>query len=280
MESIVSYRNFRDYILDFFNEQKKLGLLTWQSFAERAGFAASSHLKLVCQGKVNLSNEGIEKAANSMNLVGFEKDYFKGLVRFNQAKLTSEKLKAFADMTEIAERYKVKILDEDQFNFFSNWQNAVIREIAPHAPANTKSSNIARQVLPEITAAEAGKALRYLVKTGMLEKLEDGTYRQTDKALSTGDPELASLAIRSFHKKMAEFGLDAIDNIPVTERNLTETVVGITRENYEQIVEEIKIFRKKILAIATQGEDMERVYCLHTNLFPLSHKICERKKDK
>lgn len=280
MESIVSYRNYRNYILDFFNEQKRLGLLTWQSFAEKAGFTASSHLKLVCQGKANLSVDGIEKTANSMNLVGYEKDYFKGLVRFNQAKLTSEKLKAFADMTEIAERNKIKIIAEDQFNFFSNWQNAVVREIAPHSPANTKTSNIARQVLPEITAAEAGKALRFLVKAGMLEKLEDGTYRQTDKILSTGDPELVSLAVRSFHKKMAEFGLEAIDNVPVTDRNLTETVVGITREHYERIVEEIKIFRKRILAIATEGDDMERVYCLHTNLFPLSHKICERKKGK
>lgn len=91
MNSITSYNNYRSYIQDFYDENKSKTAFTWQDFAEKAGFASSSYLKLVSQDKANLSDEGIEKTAKSMRLVGFEKDYFKGLVHFNQAKCASEK---------------------------------------------------------------------------------------------------------------------------------------------------------------------------------------------
>lgn len=187
-------------------------------------------------------------------------------------------MRAYEDIIALAQKHKIKILDSEQFSYFAKWQNAVVREIAPHAPIGTKTSNIARQVMPEISAAEVGAALRYLERSGMLKKQEDGSYKQTDKILSPGDPDITSIALKSFHKKMAEFGLNAIENIPMEERNVSEVVVGITRENYKQIVDEIKIFRKRILAIATYSDDMERVYCMQTNLFPLSHKICKRTK--
>lgn len=278
MESIITYRNYRSYIQDFYNENKSLKKLTWQTFAEIAGFSSPSFLKLVCQNKANLSEEAIEKTAHSMNLAGYEKDFFKGLVHFNQAKVASEKIKAFEDISEIAEKYKATLLSEDKISYLANWQNVVIRELAPLATANFKTSNIARQLYPEITAAEAGASLRYLEKAGMLEKLPDGTYRQTDKVLTTGDKDLASIYLRNYHRTMAEFALDAIDNVPMEERNVSEIVMGVSKEVYEQITQEISAFRKHILALAMSSETTERIYCMQTNLFPVSHKLNNKKK--
>lgn len=280
MESIINYRNYREYIQDFYDEQKILNSLTWQSFAEKAGFTSASHLKLICQAKANLSDEGIEQTAKSMNLVGYEKDYFEKLVHFNQAKLTAEKIKAFEEIAAIANKYKAKLISGDMFAYLSDWQNVVVREIAPLSPPNTKTSNIARQLYPEITAAQAGKSLRFLEKAGMLEKQEDGTFVQTDKVLTTGDQDVTSIALRNYHRTMAEFALNAIDNVPMDERNVSEIVVGVSKEVYQQITQEISDFRKRILALAMSSKNVDRIYCMQTNLFPVSHKLNDKRKKK
>lgn len=276
MDSVINYHNYRAYIQDFYQEQKRLNDLTWQGFAEKAGFTTPSHLKLVSEAKANLSEDGIERAAVSMNLLGYEKDFFKGLVHFNQAKCAPEKIRAFEEISRIATQYKAKIISGDLFEYLSNWQNVVIRELAPLAPAGTKTSNIARQIHPEISAAEVGKSLRFLEKAGLLKKRDDGTFEQTDKVLSTGDKDVVSVALRNYHKTMAEFAQNAIDEIPMDERNVSEVVVGVSKEVYQQITEEISNFRKHIMALALSSQNIERIYCLQTNLFPVSHKLSDK----
>lgn len=108
---------------------------------------------------------------------------------------------------------------------------------------------------------------------------EDGTYRQVDRTLTTGDSNLTSMAVRGFHKKMLDLAKDSLDNVPLDERNTANLVMGITRDQYDQILEEVKEFRRKILAIASSTDSMDRVYSLQMNLFPLSHKI-ERDKSE
>lgn len=277
MQSILTYHNYRDYIQDFYTEYKVRSSLTWQKFAENAGFAAVSYLKLVSQNKANLSDEGIEKTARSMHLVGYEKDYFRELVHFDQAVSAAEKEESFKNITEIAAKYNAVILKDDEYDLYSNWQNLVLREMVSQLPPKAKSFNVARQFIQPVTANEVSQALKFLKRKGLIKQNEDGSFVQTDKVLSTGDKNIVSQSVRAFHQKMSEFGSDAIRNEPLEERNVSDLVVGVTKDDYNEIVKEIRAFRKKVLAIATRSDEMERVYCMHINLFPLTHKTNKKK---
>jgi uncharacterized protein (TIGR02147 family) len=46
--------------------------------------------------------------------------------------------------------------------------------------------------------------------------------------------------------------------------------MGVNREAYEKIVEELDACRKKIVAIASECKDISQVYRLNLQLFPLS----------
>lgn len=273
MKPIAEYQDYRSIIQDFYDEHKCRGMLTWRGFSELAGFASSGYLKLVCQGKANLSNAGVHQVAKAMKFTASETAYFKELVSLNQAKTVVDKDKSLKNLEKLSKNCKTRILRDDSLDYFSNWQNAVIRELAPKAPANAKTSNIARQVLPEITAAEVGRALKFLTATGMLQKNEDGSYVQTDKVLSSGNKDLSSVALRSFHKQLGKLAIEALDNVPVNERNSSDLVIGITSAQYEKLVQKILDFRREVLDIVAETDDMDRVYCLQLNLFPLSHKI-------
>lgn len=276
MKPIAEYENYRDIVQDFYDENKSRGTLTWRGFAGIAGFASSGYLKLVCQGKANLSDAGILQVAKAMKLTGPETAYFKELVLLNQSKTVSDKDRSLKNLEKLSQKCKTRILRDDSLEYFSNWHNAVVRELAPQSPSKARPSNIGRQVLPEISAAEVTRALKFMTATGILAKSEDGHYVQTDKVLSSGNKDVSSIALRGFHKQLGKLAIEALDRIPVDERNSSDLVIGITTEQYKKLVQKIVDFRREILEIVTETSDMDRVYCLQMNLFPLSHKITSK----
>ena len=57
MKSVIEYKDYREYVLDYYRERKRTSAFTWREFAKIAGFASGSYLKLVCDGKTRLREE-------------------------------------------------------------------------------------------------------------------------------------------------------------------------------------------------------------------------------
>jgi uncharacterized protein (TIGR02147 family) len=71
--------------------------------------------------------------------------------------------------------------------------------------------------------------------------------------------------------QMAELAVDTLKNDPAQDRNITGLTLGITREAYAKIVEELAECRRRIVAIATESAKTEEVYRLNMQLFPLTN---------
>ena len=69
MKSIVEYKDYRQYIQDYYDERKRSSAFTWREFAKLAGFASGSYLKLVCDGKTRLTEEGAKQTALAMGML-------------------------------------------------------------------------------------------------------------------------------------------------------------------------------------------------------------------
>lgn len=276
MKSICQYQDYRLYIQDFYIEKKLISGFTWRDFAKEAGYSSSAYLKLVCDGKTKLSAEGAEKTARAMKLSEFETRYFQLMVAYGNAKKFEEKKKAFEEMIALANAQKTSILGGDFYTYFASWKNPVIRELAPVMP-HVKPSEIAEQCLPDISAAEVTETLNFLTKRGLLVKDKDGAYHQTDKSVSTGPMDVVPEAIRSMHRQMGDFAMKALDELPVSERSFSGLTMGLTQDNYEEIVAEISDFRRRIAAIAAGTGDTEIVYRLNLQFFPLTKNIKHKK---
>lgn len=279
MKSILEYQDYRTYIKDYYTEMKARRLLSWRIFAKQAGFVSPSYIKLVCENKTNLSDDGIEQLSKAMELRGFENEHFRLLVHLNQAKLLEEKQKLLIQAADFAKKYKVNILDRDMFNYFSNWLNPVLRELAPDV-SSIKASEIARRFVPQVTGAEVKRSLKFLVNNGFLVQNEDGTYRQVEKNISSSNKDITLAALRELHRQLGTIALDSLDNVPVNERDFSEVIIGVTKEAYDKILAEIADFRKKVIAIATQDNGMDRVYSLNIQMIPLTHKNTGKNPNK
>jgi uncharacterized protein (TIGR02147 family) len=272
MKSVVEYKDYRQYILDYYGERKRSSAFTWREFARLAGFASGSYLKLVCDGKTRLLEEGAKKTALAMGLLGFEYDYFILMVRYENAKTEREKKKCFEEMQALSEAHHVKILGSDLYTFYETWKHSVVRELAVAMPG-AKPHEIAKACRPAISAADVSASLSFLMKTGLLTRDIRGNYHQTNRSLTTGRLNVVAVAVHSLLRQMGEFALEALDKLPISERHFSGITMGVTAESYAKVVEELAKCRRRIVSIVSSTKKVEKVCRLNMQLFPLTENI-------
>ncbi len=272
MKPIVEYSDFRQYMLDYYEERKRRSVFSWREFSKIAGFSSSSYMKVVCDGKSKLSRIGVERTGAAMGLVGFEMEYFRAMVEFGQAATEEKKKAAYENMLAIAKVHKVRVLEGDLFEFYDSWQNPVVRELAPLMPGATPGE-IAKKCYPEISAAEVQQSLNFLTKAGLLKKAGDSAFVQAETSI-TGTPDATRLALRGMHRQMSKLATPALD-LPVEQRNFSGVTMGVSRESYERIVKVLDECRRQIIAIAADDKNIDQVYRLNLQLFPLTKNVKE-----
>ena len=272
MKSVVEYKDYRQYILDYYGERKRSSAFTWREFARLAGFASGSYLKLVCDGKTRLLEEGAKKTALAMGLLGFEYDYFILMVRYENAKTDAQKKKCFEEMRALSEAHHVKILGSDLYTFYETWKHSVVRELAVAMPG-AKPNEIAKVCRPAISAADVSASLSFLTKAGLLTRDIKGNYHQTNRSLTTGRLNVVAVAVHSLLRQMGEFALEALDKLPISERHFSGITMGVTAETYAKVIEELTECRRRIVSIVSSAKKVEKVCRLNMQLFPLTENI-------
>ena len=78
---------------------------------------------------------------------------------------------------------------------------------------------------------------------------------------------------------MSKLATPAID-LPVEERHFSGITMGLSRESYNKIENLLDEFRRKIVAIAAEDKNIEQVYRLNLQLFPLTKNMKERENEE
>lgn len=271
MRPIVEYNDYRVYMADFYEERKRTSAFTWREFARIAGFTSPSYLKLVCDGKSSLSRVTMNRVAVAMGLVGYEIDYFEAMVNFVNAQKDDVKKEYLDKMAAISAANKVRLIDENAFEYYESWRNPVVRELAPMMPG-AMPGELAKKCCQTVSAQEVRKSLNFLENAGFLKQTRENVYEQTDKAVA-GSKEALPFAIRMMHREMGRLGIESIDQFNAEDRHVAGVTLGVNREGYEEIVKELEACRKKIISIAASCGKLDQVYRLNLQFFPLSKKV-------
>ncbi|MBO7060805.1 TIGR02147 family protein [Fibrobacter sp.] len=268
MKPIIEYQDYRKYMSDFYEERKRCSAFTWREFSRLAGFSSPNYIKLVCERKSGLSRNGVEGVADAMGLVGTDRDYFRAMERFGDAKSDEKKTQAFHEMQKIAKESRLRVVDSEAFRYFESWVNPVLRELAPIMPG-AKPLELARNCYAVVSAAEIRQSLDFMVHADFLKKIGEDTYEQTEKIV-TGSSEAIPLALRSMNRQMSKLATSAIDNVPPENRHITGVTLGMSESTYKWLVQKLEVLRQQVIAMAAKEKDYEKVYRLNLQLFPLT----------
>lgn len=267
---IFEYDNYRQFLRDLYAYLKaEKDFFSYRYFSKAAGFRSPNFLKLVIDGVRNLTGDSVEKFAAALKLNKKEVEFFRELVGLNQATTVAEK-KRFAEQLFKFEAYKkLHPLQKEQHEYYARWYMVPIRELVALPGFCEDPKWIAQHLRPQISPAEAAKALVDLERLGLLKRDAAGKLVQSESIVSTGD-EVASAAVAQFLKLTTLMGAEATDLFPANERDVSSVTVTLSEKNFAHVKSLVQKFRKELLAIADRDAGPEAVYQINFQLFPLT----------
>ncbi len=272
MPRIYDYLNYRDFLQDFYLENKSLdSKFSFQSFADRCGFKSKSFIKLVMDGKKNLTDDSISQLNKVLKLGDKAFSYFSLLVKFNQAKVLKERNKYFNKLVSYNTRNPAKIILKNKYQFYSQWYHNTIRELVCMEDFGDNYSHIGKMIHPNLTVKQVKESINLLKQLKLIKKTKNG-YIQTDSIISTGN-EVRSLAVQNFHKQNLQLASDSIDGVIPVQRDISSVVLGLSTDGVKKMKHEIQEFRKRLLEIAKKDTDVNQVYHYNMQFFPTTKKV-------
>ena len=271
LEHLFDYDDFRKFMQDYFDEQKKQrAVFSHRFFAAKAGFSSSSYCLNVIRGRFNLTPKSIEKISKAMDFEPLQKAYFEALVQYNQAQQVDERDQAWEQILQIRRQIEFTHVTTREQAYFSKWYYPVIRELAVESDWNGDFRVLARSLTPQITTEEARDAVKNLLEWGLLKK--DGErYERVSQMLDAA--EIPPIALRKIRREYIQHAIGAVESMPKDERFAAFTTLAMSEKSYNYAVEVLEEARKKIIARAANDLDVERVYEMMLVAFPMSKKV-------
>ena len=271
LEHLFDYDDFRKFLQDYFEEQKKMrAVFSHRFFAAKAGFSSSSYCLNVIRGRFNLTPKSIDKIAKAMDFEPLQKSYFEALVQYKQAQQVDERENAWEQILQIRKQIEFTHITTREQAYFSKWYYPVVREMAVNADWHDDYMVLARMLTPQITTEEARDAVKKLLEWNLIKKVDDH-YEETSQMLDAA--EIPPIALRQIRREYIQHAIGAVESMPKDERFAAFTTLAMSESSYKYAVEVLEDARKKIIAKAANDPTVERVYEMMLVAFPMSKKI-------
>lgn len=270
---IYAYFDFRKYLKDltiFLKTEKKFNL---RNFARQAGIKAPSYLKMVIDGRRNLTGKTVNKFCEALNISDRPKIYFEKLVLYNQTKNPDLKKGYFEDLTALRPRSSHYILKKQHNRYFSQPHYVTIREMVALKDFRENYKWIAKRCLPPISPSEAREAIKTLLELDLIKRDDKGRLVQTEGFIKTEDKNTEIVETYHFHEAMLDKARHALGILKQNERNYYALTLPLTSKMYEEIIDDFYRFRDQIVEkVNSEDENPDEVYQINFQLFPATKK--------
>lgn len=272
---IFSYQDYCPFMADQISWLKATAppsaKVTLHSLTKKAGLNGYDFLGRVLKGKRNLTISSIPGIVKALKLNRAESDFFTDLVMLSRAKNSEERSFYSHRLIKHKRFQKAHPMTRSQARYLSEWFLPAVRELVALPGFKEDPNWIAKRLEPEITPAQAQKAVKDLLEMGFLGRDEDGSLIRTHGSINTGDEFLSPL-ISDFHRSMARKGLESVDRYEVDSRNLQAITISLSEENRLKLWELMSRFRQEVSSLADQKKDPNGVYQVNLQFFPLAPK--------
>ncbi|MCX7726029.1 MAG: TIGR02147 family protein [Chitinispirillaceae bacterium] len=269
MKSILTYSNYKKYILDFIEEKRsKNKSYSYRSAARQIGIPSGT-LSRILNGTRRIGIELLPKFTKYLGLKRREEEYFKLLIAFDSIKNAKEKLECYKKILKIrAENYVV--VPPEKHRLFEQWYNVALLELL-RIVKEGEPDFLSSLFIPKVSATKIRKALKLLEELGYVKhELQKGTY-PTEPFLTSGD-KWESVAIQAFQMAVSELAVKVLDTIPREERDFSTLTMALSPEAFEKVREVLKKVRTEIAEIERNCLNPDRVYQINFQFFPLTLK--------
>ncbi|MBF0430999.1 MAG: TIGR02147 family protein [Fibrobacteria bacterium] len=275
--SVYNYTDYRKYLADYFEHNKRRGrLVIMQDVCDDVKIISVGHLSSVMHGKANMSKDLTAAFAKYCRLKKKESEYFKTMVFFNQTKSHSKKKKYFEELVSFRMSCVYKVCAH-MYQYYDKWYHSAIRALCEFMDIRDNHNEVALMLIPSIREHEAKNSINLLAELELVEADENGFYRPIDKYIDTGG-HATSTSINNYLAAMMDKAKESLDRFPGDEKKLSWITLGLDEAGYEEFLQEVRNFRYRVGELV-QRHKANRVYQVNMQIFPLSKTYPNQKKE-
>lgn len=261
---------FQDFLLSEF-ESRKTGnpRYSLRAYARDLGLAAPK-LSEILREKCGLSEVAAHRLVPKLGLNSGEAMQFTNLVASKHARSPAQRKKALENLHEAKLGSEIKEIQLGTFDLISEWHYNAILELTETVGFNSEIKWIAKRL--NLSEESVARSIQQLLDLNLLARDQSGELYQTEKDLATPS-NIPSLKIRMHHRQILSKAAEAINNVPINERDFSSVTFAVSEKTLNEAKVLIKEFRRKLVAKLSTTKPKERVYCLSIQLFPLERKL-------
>lgn len=277
---ISDYMDYRLFLADFYRFKKDstkhlLRPYNYAIFSAAADIKSPNYLKMIIEGKRNLSEDMISKFAKACALNKAQGDEFRLLVLFNQSEDPADRNYALKKLSEYRVDQKLKHgeLDRKVFEKVPNWIGWIIYALADQEGVSFEPAQLKNSLRGKASEVEINAALNQLLTSGEL--VQDAETGLISKGQSKEMvDEIPPALIRKLQMQLMYLGLESLYQDEPDQREFGSLTLSLTEKEFTEIKFKLRQLRKalhKENSIARMSEKGERVYQLNLQLFPVSN---------
>ena len=276
---LSTYTDFRQYLNDFYKyrKQQESGSLrgySYSHFSAAADIKSPNYLKLIIEGKRNLSDDMIKKFAKALRLGKSEQDEFKALVKYGQATDPLLKNQFLKELSEIRAKKALMNgeIDRKTWETVPDWISWVIYAMLDQSNIDLDPELLKRVFRSHVTTDQIKGSIQRLVKSGQIEESDTGEYVKS-RSMVDGQSAVPVELVRKLQAELIYLGLESLYRDSPKEREFGAFTLALTQKEFEEIRFELRKVRKKFqkdIMMNRENTKGEKVYQLNIQLFPIT----------
>ena len=280
---LSDYMNYREFLAAFYQFKRKaskgsLRAYNYAVFSAAANIKSPNYLKMIIEGKRNLSDDMIGKFGKALGLNKEQTEEFRLLVQFTQATDPADRNMYLKKMSEhrVAGKLKSGEIDRKSFEKVPNWVAWIIYAMVDQEGVAFDTASLKGLLRGKASDDEIENALNTLITSGDLQRDEaTGTIKKA-RSLTESPEDIPVALVRKLQSQLMYLGLESIYQDQPTDREFGTLTMSLTKSEFEEIKFKLRQMRKglnKDNSIARMKSKGERVYQLNIQLFPVTNAV-------
>lgn len=238
--NIYNFGDYREFLKDRYKQLKETDpLFSFRNFSKQAGFGSPNYLKLVMDGKRNLSAEAIGKFAKGLRLDTHETEFFRYMVECNQCDSPTKQTVYEAKLMYLRELFKVKTLIPELYDYYHDWYHSAIRETVKKGKIKNDPGAIARSLVPNISEEQAKGSIELLMALKFIGVNSEG-WLEGIQSEGSMEAETALLSQKIHYEQMAELAAQSLYTQGPETQDFESVTVSLPMEKVAEIKAKIQ----------------------------------------
>lgn len=280
LPAVCDYMNYREFLAAFYAYKRKasrgqLRAYNYAVFSAAANIKSPNYLKMIIDGKRNLSDDMIGKFGKALSLNKEQIEEFRLLVAFTQASDPGDRNLFLKKLSEhrVGAQLKSGEIDRKTWEKVPNWIAWIIYAMVDQEGVSFDTKSLKELLRNKATEDEIEVALNSLLSAGELKKDEvTGEFKKMRNLIESPE-EVPVALVRKLQSQLMYLGLESLYQDAPTDREFGTLTASLTKTEFEELKFKLRQMRKafhKDNSIARASSKGERVYQLNIQLFPVT----------